>query len=273
MRHVIALCLLSITACGRPVTSASGDKPAPSNLPAGPASSATDEVKPVGASTAAATASAAPSAAKDDPPFDPDGVVVRIPGLGLTFTMPHARAGELYEGARLAKLRGCGGEWDKEFAEVVDAALPFDDLIAHVGSEPMCKGAVFDDIHVRAYVVPRPIAEVTTKIKRDTGPKTAAFAAEKPKGRRLGGEETDPKWKPRKSYPGYAHIGIAYSRFYGDYGGTAHVDFFAKAFGDKTLVMVIMSTRSPVEEVDGKRIDPFEQIMTSVKPETAGAKK
>lgn len=271
MRHAIVLCLVSIAACGRPAASPAGDAPA-SSARATPTTEPTADARPAITAAPTAESSVAPPA-KDEPPFSPDGVVVRVPSLGLTFTVPHAQAGELYEGARLAELRNCGGEWDKEFAEVADAALPFDALVAHVGSEPMCEGAVFTDIHVRAYVVPGSAAEVTAKIRRDGGAKAKTFSQAKPAGRRLGGEENDPRWKPRKSYPGFTHVDLSYPRFYGDYGGVAHVDFFAKAHGDKTLVMVIMSTRSPVEEIDGKRVDPFEQIMTSVKPADASAKK
>ena len=41
---------------------------------------------------------------------------------GIVFEVPNPYAGVSYAGAKLAAVRECTGEWDREFAEVANAA-------------------------------------------------------------------------------------------------------------------------------------------------------
>lgn len=162
-------------------------------------------------------------------------------------------------GADLETIRVCTGEWDREFAEVLDATLPFESMLSHSGSEPMCKGAGYFDHHVVTYMVAQPREQVVAAIRKQGAAKVATLQSG-----RLGDEEVSAKWAPRFDYPGYDHVGFAYPRFYGDYGGTARVDYLARSIGAQTLVLVFLWTKSPVMFADNVRIDPIEKVMLSV---------
>ena len=68
-----------------------------------------------------------------------------------------------------------------------------------------------------------------------------------------------------RAVPGFAHVGLSYARWYGDYGGTAHLDAFVRGAGDQAFVLLVMWVRSPVYEADGVRIDPIADIVRSVR--------
>jgi hypothetical protein len=236
----------AVTASVRAVPSGASNLPPPPNTPP------RDRlVPPAGLS---ATVVAAPSGRAER---------VTITPPGITFDVPNPSAGFSATGAKLDALSACKNEWDTEYAQVANAMLPFETLAAHIGSEPFCGGASYFDMHIRAYVVEMPASSwVALAIKRGGEAEAARFGWDV---RYRDSEKMASKWAPRFDFPDFTHVGVAYSRFYGDYGGIAHVDTFVRSFGDQTLVLMFMWAKSPVYEADGKRIDPVADVVLSVK--------
>jgi hypothetical protein len=214
---------------------------------------------PTRAPIAATAPIAAPLSARVESTDTAERITVTPPGI--VFEVPNADAGVSYTGARLAEVRECTGEWDREFAEVANAALPFERLAVHIGSEAFCDGHSYVDMHVRAYVVDaRPEAVV-----RAIGERGGAVARRLTREARRRAEPVPSRWAPRLEFPGFAHVGLSYARWYGDYGGTAHLDAFVRGVGDQTFALLLMWTRSRVYEADGVRIDPIANIVRSVR--------
>jgi hypothetical protein len=213
--------------------------------------------------TRAPISATAPAAAPLAATVESTGTTERITvtPLGIVFEVPNPEAGISYTGAKLAAVRECNREWDREFAEVANAALPFDRLAVHVGSEPFCSGVSYTDMHVRAYVIDaRPEAVV-----RAIGERGGAVARRLTSEVRIRDKPMPSKWEPRVEFPGFAHVGLSYARWYDDYGGTAHLDAFVRGVGDQTFALLIMWTKSRVYEADGVRIDPIANIVLSVR--------
>lgn len=134
----------------------------------------------------------------------------------------------------LAKVRFGAGEWDSEYGDVVNSALPFEYCAAHVGGEGWGReGVSFGDLQLRAYVTDLSSEEILMRI---SGP---AFATAKKlsswdfSGR--GQVQTD----VGEEGP-WRRAVIRYSLFYGDYGGIANVEFYLRPVSKYQLVMVFM---------------------------------
>lgn len=134
----------------------------------------------------------------------------------------------------LRKVRFGAGEWDSEYDDVVNSALPFEDCAAHVGGEGWGReGVSFADLQLRAYVTDLSSEEI---LRRISGP---AFAVAKKLSTGIfygpGQVQTD----VREEGP-WRRAVIRYSLFYGDYGGTANVEFYLRPVSKYQLVMVFM---------------------------------
>jgi hypothetical protein len=133
----------------------------------------------------------------------------------------------------LERVRFAVGEWDSEYSDVVNSALPFEDCAAHVGGEGWGReGVSFGDLQVRAYVTDLSSAEI---LKRISGP---AFATAKKVSSQV---MREPAAQVSLMQEGqWQKAVVQYNLFYGDYGGRANVEFYAKRVGRYELVMVFM---------------------------------
>jgi|SRR5882762_2508822 len=136
----------------------------------------------------------------------------------------------------LQKVRFGAGEWDYEYGEVVNSALPFEDCTAHVGGEGWGReGVSFGDLQMRAYVTDLGSQEI---LKRISGP---ALATAKKLSRDF--------YAPGQVQTSVGEEGpwrravIQYSLFYGDYGGMANVEFYVRPVSHYQLVMVFMGLK------------------------------
>jgi hypothetical protein len=130
----------------------------------------------------------------------------------------------------LAKVEQGAGDWDTEYALVCNAALPFSRCCAHVGEEGWGKeGVSFADLQVRVYVLEKKVDEVGRQIE-ELGTAKVREITKKPPRVTKNGTGAWKRWD------------FAYDRWYGDYGGTAHVDFRARQMGGRTMVFVFMYT-------------------------------
>jgi hypothetical protein len=135
---------------------------------------------------------------------------------------------------QLRSVRLGHGEWDSEYGEVVNSALPFEDCAAHVGGEGWgWSGVSFEDLQVRAYISELRTGQILSAASIQ-GFKTAQRIAEaQSNGARYASlsTSTNDKWQ---------HVEIGYPLWYGDYGGTARVNFYVKDIGRYRLVLVFM---------------------------------
>lgn len=134
----------------------------------------------------------------------------------------------------LRKVRLGAGEWDSEYGDVANSALPFEDCAAHVGGEGWGKqGVSFGDLQLRAYVTDLSSEEV---LKRISGP---AFATAK----RVSSDTFGEPAQLHFSQEGQWQTAVVwYGLFYGDYGGWAKVEFYIRQAGRYRLVMVFMGS-------------------------------
>jgi hypothetical protein len=136
----------------------------------------------------------------------------------------------------LRSVRIGHGEWDSEYGSVVNASLPFDDCAAHVGGEGWGWQSVsFGDLQVRAYVTSLSADDVLLRVKtqgfraaQDIAWGQDGFAAG---GKAIFSDSTEKGWQ---------HATISYPLWYGDYGGTAPIDFYIRNAGRYRLVLVFM---------------------------------
>lgn len=164
------------------------------------------------------------------------GTTIEAVDHGLRFDIPSAwREWHLENDARpslhltpaeLARVEHAEGEWDHEFALVVNAILPFDRCVAHVGGEGWgVQGISFTDLQVRAYVLAT-TPDVIEQRARSRVSEVLADAAD------VRTDQTGP-WR---------QITVSYRRSYVDYGATALVDLRAQRFADTTVVFAFMYT-------------------------------
>lgn len=134
----------------------------------------------------------------------------------------HLRAKEL------ARVKDGSGEWDTEYAEVVNSVLPFESCMAHVGGEGWGKnGSSFGDVQMRLYQT----ALGEGEIHRMASAKGLEIAQKIAKGALLSPTVTIGAWKLTT---------ISYVLWYGDYGGTARIDFYTRTHRGQTFVLVFM---------------------------------
>ena len=165
----------------------------------------------------------------------PSGIFLQVPEAWVDWDAQFHNNFHLTH-RELRSVRLASGEWDSEYATVVNAALPFEDCAAHIGGEGWGRdGVSFGDLQMRAYVTTLATADIIGRI-RTRSMKAAETIAERQDG--LAAEShaaietlTDTDWQ---------HARIQYPLWYGDYGGTARIDFFVKNFDDYRLVMVFM---------------------------------
>jgi hypothetical protein len=140
--------------------------------------------------------------------------------------------------AELEKVRNAVGEWDREYAEVVNAVLPYSKCAVHVGDEGWGRDSVsFADLQVRAYIVEMTPQQVLEKVSKDGAAQAAKFSKEVSTSQ---GKQED--WQ---------RASVSYSLWYGDYGGKAKVDFYSRTFGKRTAVLVFMHAwdKQPIVDI------------------------
>lgn len=165
-----------------------------------------------------------------------DGTTITLRPGGATFKVPqdwlkwHRQFGNnlhLTHKQLDAVARG-GGEWDTEYASVCNAALPFDRCAAHVGEEGWGKeGVSYADLQVRVYELAEAPEVVERRIREQGAADVKRFSGHRPEVK----SDKDSVWR---------RTVLAFRLWYGDYGGTAHVDFRVRRCGGRTIVFVFM---------------------------------
>lgn len=138
----------------------------------------------------------------------------------------------------LQDVKDGAGQWDTEFAQVVNRVLPFERCAVHVGETGWGKdgGATsYTDLQVRVYTFKEiPIKEIERLIEREGVAEVEAITG-------LEGitvkKSTEGPWQRNA---------LDFGLWYDDYGAVASVDFRIRRFKDDTIVVVLMYTK-PIE--------------------------
>lgn len=132
--------------------------------------------------------------------------------------------------ADLDVVKETEGEWDREFALVVNAILSFNQCVAHVGSDGWGpQGISFADLQVRAYV----LTATPEEIEKRTRSQGSAVVENLTGTRAVLQQEHIGTWR---------RTVIEYFRMYTDYGATAIVDLRMRRLNDRTIVFAFMYT-------------------------------
>jgi hypothetical protein len=140
----------------------------------------------------------------------------------------------------LEAVRHGSGDWDTEYAYVLESLLPFDRCAMHVGAEGWAGDAVsYADLQLRAYVVDESPAQLLDRANVTTWDDLAPELTTAQRG-------------------AWAQLLVSYDRWYGDYGDRANVDLRLQRFEDSTVVMAGMYTEGR------SALDEFESILGTV---------
>ncbi len=169
---------------------------------------------------------------------------VQIRPTGLTFSIPddwlrwNSQHGNNIHLSRLdlAAVRDATGGWDREYAIFLNAALPFDACVAHLGAEGWGEhSASSGDLQLRVYLFgdhPDTVRDALTK------------TAEKRPGdlfKITGGDQNGNSFAVDTSvYRGLPRVKISWNTSQGDSGGGALVDARLMDLGNKTAVFCFM---------------------------------
>ena len=123
----------------------------------------------------------------------------------------------------LNQVKDGSGEWDTEYAKIVNATLPFDNCAAHLGGEGWGeKGVSFGDLQSRIYILASPKDEIKRRIQ-EQGLNAAKLISSDAKLV----QKMDNSWE-------ISHI--EYGVFYYDYGGTAQIDFYIRYYVKSDII-------------------------------------
>ncbi|HKA06546.1 MAG TPA: hypothetical protein VKD71_04760, partial [Gemmataceae bacterium] len=186
-----------------------------------------------------------PGPASVEPHATLEGRKIHLKPSGATFEIPErwlkwyaSDKNNLHlSRAELEKVKVAEGEWDKEYAEVVNAVLPFSKCAVHAGGEGWGRhGVSYADLQMRAYVVVMTPEQVQEKLSKDGVARASKFSKDVSVAQSRHGD-----WRRGT---------VSYSLWYRDYGGTAKVDVYARAFGKQAAVLVFMHTDHKISDTD-----------------------
>ena len=148
----------------------------------------------------------------------------------------------------LQSVRFATGEWDSEYSEVVNSALPFEHCSAHVGGEGWGReGVSYLDLQVRAYVTDLSAETVLSRVSAQSFAKAKKLSS----GNFYGSAQIQ---TDVGNFGPWRRAVLRFPILYGDYGGIADVEFYIRPADSYELVMVFM----------GNVTDEKEQILDSV---------
>ena len=165
------------------------------------------------------------------------GNVVRLVPSNFTFSIPdawvqwnksHTKSLHLSR-QEIDKAEKAEGEWDRPFSEIVNSIFPIERCAAHVGGDGWGRdSASFGDVQMRAYVGAWSVAQIEGAVK-----KSGTAAASKHSNKVSFAHSRVGQWQVSK---------LSYHLWYGDYGGTARIDVYARSFGKQAVALVFMYT-------------------------------
>lgn len=132
----------------------------------------------------------------------------------------------------IARVRSASGEWDKEYSQIANSIIPFEKCILHAGGDGWGENAAsYQDVQMRVYLLDESPAQVVERLTK-IGPTDAMKFSDKVS-------------LARSKHNNWLRTILSYPLWYGDYGGTAHIDVFATKCAAKTVVLVFMYCDNP----------------------------
>jgi hypothetical protein len=158
--------------------------------------------------------------------------------------------------AEIEQVRGGGGEFHAEMAEIVDAALPFEDC-AFAGGDVAWSEKAVADTQMRVYVTSEPVELVEKRIE-DRGSKAVRAIVNEERAAARENRPVDPdRERARWVFTQTAIPGLDPWRedefklnisFADGLAGPTWVHFHVRELGRKTVIVVLMS-RAPRDDV------------------------
>jgi hypothetical protein len=165
----------------------------------------------------------------------PSRASFRIPQSWVSRNRPDRKSLHL-SAAEIDTVRDGAGEWDTEYATVVNGLFPFEKCSVHAGGEGWGReGSSFGDIQMRAYILDDATPEQIAQRTVEDGAKIAGGLSHL---KDIAGSGKISS--ARSELEGWTRASVTYGLWYWDYGGPARVDVFAKAFGKQSAVLVFM---------------------------------
>ena len=167
----------------------------------------------------------------------PSGDSFRIPKSWLDWN--HRFHNNLHLSRRqLEEVRDGAGEWDREYGAVVNAVLPFDSCAAHLGGEGWGRdGVSFGDVQMRVYTGAFDPGAIRAGALASGRARAAQF---------FRSIEVD-----SATVGGWQMTRLQWLAWYGDYGGTAHVEVLVSQHDGRSTVVVFMYAFAPERQRDG----------------------
>lgn len=175
------------------------------------------------------------SSAEQSPRVELDGRTATIEPLGATLELPqrwldwHAKFHNSIHRTRaeLDAVRTATGDWDAEYAQVLEAALPFTACVFQGGGDGWGRQSnSYLDVQMRVY-----LPEMTPQQVRERVTTAGLVAAR---------EFSDQAAARQAEFGDWQRTTLSYPLSYGDYGGTAAIDVFARSVAKQTIVLVFM---------------------------------
>jgi hypothetical protein len=179
------------------------------------------------------------------------GNIVRMQPYGALFRFPLEWVGNTQvTRTELRTVEKGDGEWDRQYATIVNAALPFEDCSVQAkGTESASR------IQMRAYIMHRNIIDVEKRI-RERGISAAKRLPTVPTDRFSAGKGLPSRVEnvaARQDKVGeWDRILITSDLWFLDYGGTASVEFYVANHENWTAVLVFMYSQ-PTSAASGQR--------------------
>jgi hypothetical protein len=150
----------------------------------------------------------------------PSNFTFKIPTDWVQWNKENSRSLHLSR-REIRKVERLKGEWDEPFSEIVNSIFPIEQCAAHAGG--------LGDLQVRTYVANKwSVPQVEAAIEK------AGIAAASKFSKKVSlSHETVEQWHVTK---------LSYELDYGDYFGTAHIDFYTRTLGKQTVALLFRYT-------------------------------
>lgn len=163
--------------------------------------------------------------------LQPSGATFTIPQMWVEWFQRHGNNLHLTR-AELEQVQVGVGEWDTQFGHIVNATLPFAQCSAHLGGEGWGADSVsYTDVQMRAYVGTWSLDQIRAQVE-DAG--VAAASTFSP--------EVSTDFTQQDAWQIHS---LSFPLWFGDYGATAKLDFYARVVDQQTVVLVFMYSSLP----------------------------
>ena len=183
-----------------------------------------------------------------------EGRIINLHPSGATFQIPQdwidwdARS---HDNLRLTQVDILNTKepkttWDSSYAEIVDAALPLGQCVAHLGSDGWgSRGASWTGLQMRVYALDQKTSAIQQQILKSGSKMVESISP---------GAMT---WSDKVN--GWQRVSIQYSNSSGqsDFSAIVRIDFYVRRLETETVVLVFMHARGYEDDTIKTILDSF----------------